>query len=622
MNRWRFLKRKSEPEETNQIEEKSKDTSIDFTNTMFSDIAEMKLKLENIKSEQEIYENLQSLIEDFEKYIEKSSELIEERKIEEKLQRINESNIILEINPNPEIPQSIKDRATQELTIEDYYKNIKAVYDVKYKKATQSILIRKLEKFNNDMDKLIFDENKLNSVNIKELNTYFEILKAKKEEFTGIMQNKYIERLIELEYKINIIEMVEGKKFNIHYITYSEERANYFINKAKSTNARQIIWSRLFIIGIQDFVKKSSNGYSEELKKELEKINLKDKREEILNSKLVGKYIDAIAKMQRDKETMQKEEEERAKKEQKEKVKKEQEEKEIQERKAELEQFKNLNPEEIENKIRELDDDKFDIVTSYKNIIDYQIKVAMAKGLINERNILKIDDIKIQRIEKQRIPVVLENLRDVTCNCEIYTDVDDSKRGIYIVTPKSIIMDLTEKSNIRESNNQYSSGYDKIEATQEFFSIFKKYISNTISVFYKSKYIFFYSEYKNAIEKEIKSVKKQWEKENKDSVNKIKFYIEMPYRRTIIPVLEELKQSDIEFTIPPIDKYTKMNNPVVRIYMAREDLEKYKEEVHKKISTPDKGIVKIGEEDIDIGELLIEGCDFPFLEGKSKNKEE
>ena len=618
MKWFRFLKKDRELEERNQIEEVN-DESIDFTDTMFSDIAEMKLKLENIKSEQEIYESLQSLIEDFEKYIEKSSELMEERKINEKLQRINESNIILEINPNIEIPQSVKDRVNKELTIDDYYTNIKAVYDVKYKKATQAILTRKLEKFNNDMDKLIFDWNKLNTINLEELKTYFEILKAKKEEFTGIMQNKYIERLIEVEYKIEmirIIVLIKRSHYNREYVT------NEFESKAKITGGKQIIWSRLFIKGIQDFIEKSSSDYSKGLKEELEKINLKDKKEEILNSGLVSKYIDAIINMQKDEERMQEEEKTRIKKEEEDKAKKEQEEKQRQELEQELEQFKDLTPKEIEDKIEELDEDAFDIVTSYKNIIDYQIKVAMAKGLVDESNILKIDDIKLQRIERKEIPIVLENLSDVICNCEIYTDVDDSKEGIYVVTPKNEKSDLSKRQSvdwIRFMDDSYN--LVSYEGTEDFISIFAKYTEKNKNICIDDRYIKCYPINRKLIETEIKRVKEQWEEENKDNVNKIKFYIEIPYRRTIIPLLEELNQSDIEFTIPPTDRDTKMNDPTVRIYMDRKDLKKYKEEVHNKISNIDKGIVKIGEEDIDIGELLIDGCNFPFLESKNKEKQ-
>ena len=65
-----------------------------------------------------------------------------------------------------------------------------------------------------------------------------------------------------------------------------------------------------------------------------------------------------------------------------------------------------------------------------------------------------------------------------------------------------------------------------------------------------------------------------------------------------------------------------MNEPTVKIYMDRSDLEKYRENVHKNISTIDKGIVKIGEEEIHIDEILIEGCEFPSLKNKPKEQKQ
>lgn len=157
-------KNKIENKIENQIKNSKEKT--DFTSEIYCNIAEMKLGLENIKSETE-YTELKSLIESLEKYIEKSSNILEERTIEDKVNRIvNESNIIVEIKLNPEIPQLTIDKVNQELTIEDYYKNIKKVYEVKYKTAIQKILMRKIENFNKDLD-LIELHSEINSTDIE-----------------------------------------------------------------------------------------------------------------------------------------------------------------------------------------------------------------------------------------------------------------------------------------------------------------------------------------------------------------------------------------------------------------------------------------------------------------------
>ena len=57
-----FRKIKKEEKESGILQIEDKGQEVDFTDSMFSDIAEMKLRLENIKSEQETYEELKSLI--------------------------------------------------------------------------------------------------------------------------------------------------------------------------------------------------------------------------------------------------------------------------------------------------------------------------------------------------------------------------------------------------------------------------------------------------------------------------------------------------------------------------------------------------------------------------------
>lgn len=608
----RFFRKIEKDEKEQDIPKiEAKDQDIDFTDSMFSDIAEMKLRLENIKSEQAIYEELKSLIESFEKYIEKSSEIIEERKIEEKLKRINESNIILKLETSPQIPQSLQDRANQELTIDEYYKNIKAVYEVKYKRAKQSILMKRAEKFNSDMDKLLFGEVDFGTIkfgDIKEIETYYEILKQKKEEFTGIMQNKYVEKLIELQYKINIISIIKDRIFLGKPDLMDD--INELIKESQTTKSKQTIWARLFINGVENLMERANNEYTQKLKRDIPKINLKDSQEEILNKDVIDTYIKGIVQIQLDKiadeqsqQIEETKEEERLKKEQEEQKKQE-----------ELDKIARISESELQEKIKELDDDKFDIVTSYKNIMDYQIEIAKAKGLIDDRNILAIDDITITRVERGMIPLVFANLKDQIFNCEIYTEVDDSKNNVYIITPKGKKISLNNVGNYNEWSRKSDMG--SMEITNTFFAAYKKYVnSSNIQAKIDNK-IYFYNE--NGVIEEIKGLVNQYKEENDENNKKVKFYIEIPYRRTIIPILEQLQQNGIEFTIPPTDKETQMNEPTVKIYMDRSDLERYKESVHKNISTIDKGIVKIGEEEIHIDEILVEGCKFPFLQDKQK----
>ncbi len=55
----------------------------------------------------------------------------------------------------------------------------------------------------------------------------------------------------------------------------------------------------------------------------------------------------------------------------------------------------------------------------------------------------------------------------------------------------------------------------------------------------------------------------------------------MSYLRPMIPILEKLKSEGIEYYIVPIDEETFKKDLTKRNYINREDLQKYKEKVHK-----------------------------------------
>ena len=615
-----FRKIKKEEKESGILQIEDKGQEVDFTDSMFSDIAEMKLRLENIKSEQETYEELKSLIDSFEKYIEKSSQIIEERKIEENLRRINESNIILKLETTPQIPQSLQDRADQELTIEEYYKNIKAVYEAKYNRATQSILMKKAEKFNNDMDKVLFGKVDFDTIKlgyITEIKTYYEILKQRKEEFTGIMQNKYVEKLIELQYKVNIISITQNLIIGQWDVGSGlMDNIDKLIKESQATKSKQTIWARLFINGVENLMERANNEYTQKLKSDIDKINLKDNKEEILNKDVIATYIRGIRQTILDKRLEEQRQKIQEAKEKAEKKKKQEE----QRKQEELEKMARTSESEIQEKIKELDDDKFDIVTSYKSIIDYQIEIAKAKGLINDRNILKIGDITITRTQRSMIPLILANLEDQILNCEIYTDVDDSKNNVYVITPKGEEINLSIDNDYGDVRSEMKSK----QVTDGFFQVYKDYEAkfSSYKIVQAKRGNNMYYNMTDILNAMVEKLVNQYKQDNDENSKKVKFYIEIPYRRTIIPILEQLQQSEIEFTIPPTDEETKMNEPTVKIYMDRSDLEKYRENVHKNISTIDKGIVKIGEEEIHIDEILIEGCEFPSLKNKPKEQKQ
>ena len=567
-------KNKIENKIENQIKNSKEKT--DFTSEIYCNIAEMKLGLENIKSETE-YTELKSLIESLEKYIEESSNILEERTIEDKVNRIiNESNIIVEIKLNPEVPQLTMEKVNQELAIEDYYKKVKEMYKLKYQKATQKILMKKAERINNSFD-LIGDK-----ISLEELKSYLEILVQKKEEFTGTMQNKYIEILAEIEYKIS---MLEG----------SLETAMEISKKVENSRVKEIIWSKLFIADVEKFISESDEDISKDLKEMLEKRKLQGETAKIFTQQNIESYF--LAKKNEEKYIENKKIAESL---------------DMASRILETEKSTSENSSTtFKTKLKESTNEISN--TSFQDAISDQKKLAKELGLADEKNFLETDDIKVYKRREEELPLICDYLKDQGEYYEIYREIDEF-HNVYIVTSKEAEIDYEDR-DIVLCNADEQIGKELVPITKEFAQLYSKMNSSLFHLWDERTIIRKGTEYYLTCHRayQVESILGEFLQKYRDknydntfSHNEDylktcsryrygKFNIEIPYKRSIIPILEKLKQEEIEFTIPPINfnEETQLKNPVIKIYIDFDDLKKYKYKVHNEISTPEKGIIKI-----------------------------
>lgn len=104
---------------------------------------------------------------------------------------------------------------------------------------------------------------------------------------------------------------------------------------------------------------------------------------------------------------------------------------------------------------------------------------------------------------------------------------------------------------------------------------------------------------------------------NKKYLENVNFYIELPYLRPIIPILEILQKNGIEYYIPPINEKTRKTEPTVKIFIDRENYDKYMNEVHKEISNVDLGIISVHIEK-SFADIMLEGTDSPYIKGKDE----
>ena len=308
-----------------------------------------------------------------------------------------------------------------------------------------------------------------------------------------------------------------------------------------------------------------------------------------------------------------------------EKIIKEQEEKQAEEKKQEQErlareerkkQYASLSEQQQRQQIKKIDDKSFDVTKSYKDILQYEKEVGEAKGLLDEKSEMATDDISFMRIKRGEIYEYLVNAREKGIRVSILPDVDDEKDNTLIA--------ITKGKTIKKDMNFEADGYDEyMYRSQKLCNIklskgFAKYLqennTNRNVKISDKLYPFLYTDRNSTVERieARESIRKTYEKlvqeKGKTQVPEMKFYIEIPYLRPMLPILEVLKTEGIEYYIPPTDEKTLKYNETKKIYIDVENLEKYKEKVHGQISNGQKGLVVVGDKGLSEADLILGDC--------------
>ena len=304
---------------------------------------------------------------------------------------------------------------------------------------------------------------------------------------------------------------------------------------------------------------------------------------------------------------------------------KEQEEKQAEEKKQEQErlareerkkQYASLSEQQQRQQIKKIDDKSFDVTQSYKDILQYEKEVGEAKGLLDEKSEMATDDISFIRVKRGEIYEYLMNAREKGIRVTILPDVDDEK--------DSTLIAITKGKKIKKDMKFVANGYDRyinnsqklydIELSKVFAIYLQKNNTNRNVNISDKLYPYLY-ENGNSTGERIEareSIRKTYEKlvqeKGQIQVPEMKFYIEIPYLRPMLPILEALKKEGIEYYIPPIDEKTLKYNETKKIYIDVENLEKYKEKVHSQISNGQKGLVIVGDKGLSEADLILGDC--------------
>ena len=88
-----------------------------------------------------------------------------------------------------------------------------------------------------------------------------------------------------------------------------------------------------------------------------------------------------------------------------------------------------LTQEEVRKYIKELDDRKFDVTTSYKDIRNFEDQLLQAKGLVNDKNLMRTEDIETVRIRKNEWYRIRKNAEEKGIHYSIYPEVDENQQA-------------------------------------------------------------------------------------------------------------------------------------------------------------------------------------------------
>lgn len=290
---------------------------------------------------------------------------------------------------------------------------------------------------------------------------------------------------------------------------------------------------------------------------------------------------------------------------------------EVRRKQDQMEKDKNISPEEMREVIKKIDNDSFDVTDSYKDIMKYETRVAEVRGLLNAKSKISTDDLAIIRISKDEVGMYIRNAKEQGIVYTVLYGVDDNpEQSCMVIVSKNdeskVKIDMADEM-INATNVKLSGIYGK-----SFIDFCRKLQYNNVR--FKGKMAYAIEGNTDRSKAQIKSHYKDILKLNdKEYLENVKFYIELPYLRPIIPILELLQKNGIEYYIPPIDENFKKSNPTVKIFIDRENYDKYMNEVHKQISNANLGIITVHIEE-SFSDIMLEGTNSPYIDEERANE--
>lgn len=534
------------------------------------------------------------------------------------------------------------DLATQ-THINELYQEIKSDFSQFSKVSEEKFLLSEVRIIYRELNKIFCgeenSEQEIDNKEISELEDKLNVLDGRKKEFDGLKQQQYIQALINAKYRLRCCKMMADNL-----------RINEF---ASAPEVERIFYANIFAEDIKnmgDMIRRIKFKYNvrdlkitlEEQEKNIDKIinqlgNAYAEEQERLitdvfdNNEIMYLYVETM-KVLRDKITFLDRDTDKLKQEIEEKQRQEEaEKKRLEELEKERVTYKGLTEEQQKEKIEKIDESNFDPIQNYKNILSYELDVANEKGLLTNRNLLRTEGSIVIRVDKSKLYSMMMELKKQNIQFGILTDEEQSNN--FLILPSGIDWNEIEK-NIPRKIEAYLQIPRKLKGSVSLGFVYlcnqigKEYFDN-IAIGSDGKIYF-----DNSVCSPGKAAEKFYKVYNKiediaskeQDIKDIKYYLEIPYKRPICPILEQLKQAGIEYYLLPADEVTRKKKMTKKIYIDRKNLEKYKEKIHSEISNQEKGQVTIGLENVNLKDWVFAGTDVPFIkeieEKRLKEQEE
>lgn len=332
-----------------------------------------------------------------------------------------------------------------------------------------------------------------------------------------------------------------------------------------------------------------------------------------------------------------------------EKAKQKQEEIEAEERKKqeELEKLKSYTDADIKKEIYRIEHDLTSKGSRFVNILDFQKKVAIAKGLLDTQENLNKDGIFYKAVDVVTAWEIIKKANTLGISYAAFPDcqenrdggitfaVPESEKGIFNVNREQVkIPSPPYNWRISEELGEYPgfiiNRLDDMLGEDDT-------LRNTISVAcgngicYKLSVGYNnnrgidagFNDRRDKVYKFLDEIKNDMDSVGKsaEELQDVMCYITVPATRNIIPILEEFKNAGVSSYIEPVPKTNKRNENNrnnIQIYFERDDLEKFRDDIFDKISNPIVGIATLVWDDKSIGNAIKDEINWP----KSRQMEE